>query len=120
MVRLGFLLMLLCFAAGCQTATPDQLASLPLVARGAEPGLATLPPRDSVELAADCLARGDDAGAASHLTRHVTTHPDQLVFRAQLAEVLARLDRLPEAQAHLTAAAAQAQTGSAAARNRLV
>jgi hypothetical protein len=58
--------------------------------------------------------------AAAHLERHVGGHPDQVVFRAQLADLLARLDRLPEAQAHLEAAAAYAQDGSPAARRELV
>ncbi len=75
---------------------------------------------DSLTLAADCLSRGDNAGAADYLSRHVVHHPDQLVFRAQLAEVLARLDRLPEAQAQFEAATACAQDGTLAARNRLV
>jgi len=79
-----------------------------------------LPSPDELSLAADCLERGDDAAAVVHLERHVGEHPEQVVFRAQLAEVLARLNRLPEAQLHFEAAVAHAQDGPAAARRELV
>lgn len=125
MRRLGLFLVLFTSTAGCRSLTlPQSFESRQIegefVVRGAEPTDSAARPKESLELAADCLARGDDAGAANHLSRHVTSHPDQLVFRAQLADLLARLDRLPEAQAHLSTAAAQAQSGSAAARGRLV
>jgi hypothetical protein len=86
---------------------------------------ADLPPEpsaapDHVSLAADCLERGDDAAAAGHLERHVGEHPDQVVFRARLADLLVRLDRLPAAQAHYEAAVAHAQDGPAAARRQLI
>jgi tetratricopeptide (TPR) repeat protein len=75
---------------------------------------------DALSLAADCLDRGDEPAAARYLERHVGEHPDQVVFRAQLAELLARLDRLPEAQAHYEAAAASAQDGPPIVRKDLV
>jgi tetratricopeptide (TPR) repeat protein len=75
---------------------------------------------DELSLAADCLERGDDAAAVVHLERHVAEHPEQIVFQAQLAEVLARLKRLSEAQFHFEAAVAHAQDGPAAARRELV
>lgn len=75
---------------------------------------------DHLTRAADCLDRGDDAGAAEHLGRHVAAYPDQFEFRARLADLLARLDRPAEAQAQLEAAAALAQDGPPAARDRLV
>jgi tetratricopeptide (TPR) repeat protein len=123
MLRLGCRVLLLVAFAGCQAVSPDRVNdSTPVLARGQRPiDTAELPsPGDSISFAADCLARGDDAGAANHLTRHVVAHPDQIVFRAQLAEVLARLGRLPEAQAEFEAAVAYAQEGSAAGRGRLV
>ncbi|MBO0700596.1 MAG: hypothetical protein J2P46_19525, partial [Zavarzinella sp.] len=51
---------------------------------------------------------------------HVGEHPDQVVFRAQLADLLARLDRLPEAQAQYEAAAACAQDGPPIVKKDLV
>jgi hypothetical protein len=123
MVRFGFRVLLLTAFAGCQVVSPDRASdSTVVLARGQRPTeSAELPsPADSVSLAADCLACGDDTGAASHLTRHVIAHPDQIVFRAQLAELLARLGRLPDAQAQFEAAVAHAQEGSAAVRGRLV
>jgi tetratricopeptide (TPR) repeat protein len=122
MVRFGFQASLFVAIAGFQWLCEPASAGDPGIARAAMPpdSPKAPTPADSLELAADCLARGDDAGAATHLNRHVTSHPDQLVFRAQLAEVLARLDRLPDAQAHLEAATASAQTGSPAAQSRLV
>lgn len=123
MVRLGFRALLLTAFAGCQVVSPDRVSdSAVVLARGqrpAESAEAPAPP-DSISLAADCLARGDDAGAAGHLTRHVAANPDQLVFRAQLGEILARLERLPDAQAQFEAAVAHAQEGSPAARGRLI
>jgi hypothetical protein len=68
-------------------------------------------PDDPLTLAADCLVRGDLPAAARHLEAHVRAYPDQVIFRAQLADLLARLERLPEAQAQFEAAVAQAQDG---------
>jgi tetratricopeptide (TPR) repeat protein len=75
---------------------------------------------DELSLAADCLERGDDVAAVIHLKRHVDEHPEQVVFQAQLAEVLARLGRLREAQVHFEAAVVHAQDGPLAARRELV
>jgi tetratricopeptide (TPR) repeat protein len=104
-------------------AAPQALrASLPAevipVAAIAEP--LDSPPPDALSLAADCLDRGDESAAARHLEKHISEHPDQVVFRAQLAELLARLDQLPEAQAHYEAAAASAQDGPPVVRKNLV
>jgi tetratricopeptide (TPR) repeat protein len=94
----------------------QQVAFKPSATKPAEPPAAP----DELTLAADCLERGDDSAAATHLERHVGQYPDQIVFRARLADLLARLDRLPEAQAHFEAAAAAAQDGSPAARREMV
>ncbi|HKB06482.1 MAG TPA: tetratricopeptide repeat protein [Gemmataceae bacterium] len=85
-----------------------------------EPRPTDAPPPDALSLAADCLDRGDESAAVRHLEKHVGEHPDQVVFRAQLADLLSRLDRLPEAQAHYEAAAACAQDGPPVARKGLV
>ena len=132
------LALLLAAAAGCQavstrppqpplppptaraTAQPSapvqQVAFTPTTTKPDDPST----PPDELTLAADCLERGDDSAAATHLERHVGQHPDQIVFRARLADLLTRLDRLPEAQAHFEAAAAAAQDGPAAARREMV
>lgn len=54
---------------------------------------------DHLTLAADALARDDRPAAATHLTAYVRAHPDQPMFRAQLAELLFRLGRHPDARA---------------------
>ena len=129
------LALLLAAAAGCQ-AVSTRSAQPPAAVRATAPPAATVqqvafkpsatkPPDlpsapDELTLAVDCLERGDDSAAATHLERHVGEHPDQIVFRARLADLLARLDRLPEAQAHFEAAAAAAQGGSPAARREMV
>jgi tetratricopeptide (TPR) repeat protein len=110
--------------AGCQGVSPYspvRFPQSPQIERASHAEADPIdPPRpsDPLELAADCLERGDEAGAANHLCKYVRANPDQVVFRAQLADLLARLDRLPEAQSHYQAAAALAQDGPA--RDRLV
>lgn len=72
------------------------------------------PPTDSLTLAAECLERGNHAAAADHLEAYVRAHPEQLMFRAQLAEMLVRVGRDDAARVHFErfVAAAQAATGS--------
>lgn len=131
--------LLLAAVAGCQSppapparpapplpATAFRVAARPAEPPAPEPARAAEPPPapapeaaraepppadDPLSLAADCLERGDLPAAASHLEAHVREHPDQVIFRAQLADLLARLERLPEAQAQFEAVAASAQDG---------
>jgi tetratricopeptide (TPR) repeat protein len=133
------LALLLAVVAGCQADSSKPPQSPRAVQAAAQPSArvrqaafqqaSTRPPTrppeppatpDELSLAADCLERGDDAAAVVHLERHVAEHPEQIVFQAQLAEVLARLNRLSEAQLHFEAAVAHAQDGPAAARRELV
>ena len=135
-VRVG---LLLAVVAGCQAISPRPPQSAPPVvsraekratiaqvahrqtsARPTDPPPETPATPDHLSLAADCLERGDDAAAAVHLERHVGENPDQIVFRARLADLLVRLDRLPAAQAQYEAAAAHAHDGPPAARRQLV
>src|SRR5689334_7233635 len=58
--------------------------------------------RDLV-LAAASLERGEETAAVAYLTRYVRAHPQQLQVRGQLAELLWRRDRLPEARAEYEA-----------------
>jgi hypothetical protein len=64
---------------------------------------------DALGQAAACVEKGDDAGAAAHLGRHVRAHPEQVMIRAYLAEVLLKLNRLPEAQDQFEQFTAEAQ-----------
>lgn len=57
-------------------------------------------PDDPLTLVAQCLGRGDSLCAAGHLETYVRAHPDQPLFRYQLAELYARSDRPAEARLH--------------------
>ncbi|MSR52390.1 MAG: hypothetical protein EXS09_03750 [Gemmataceae bacterium] len=84
------------------------------------PVLAEAKDPEPIALALDCLDRGEDEAAARHLKVHVTRHADQVVFRAQLAELLLRLNRFAEAESEFEAAIASTQAGPPTAKNRLV
>lgn len=75
---------------------------------------------DPLTLAAECLGRGDRAGAATHLEAHVLAHPDQIMFRAQLADLLLRVGRDDAARVHFEQFAADARRSGGAPRNHLV
>jgi tetratricopeptide (TPR) repeat protein len=134
MPRALHLASLLAVVAGCQSVSPEPEKSAPPAPTPAVTQAAAFvrvptkpaderpaePAPDALSLAADCLDRGDDAGAVNHLEKHVGQHPDHVLFRAQLADLLARLDRLPEAQGHYETATAHAQDGPAAVRKHLV
>ena len=74
---------------------------------------------DSLSLAAECLRRGDDASACPHLDAYVRLHPDQPVFRAQLADLFLKTGKPELARHHLERFAADAQDVPAL-RGRLV
>lgn len=77
-------------------------------------------PVDDLALAAECMERGDQPAAADHLNAYVRQHPDQLMFRAHLAELLFRLDRLAESQAQFERFIAAAQDASGPPKTHLV
>jgi cytochrome c-type biogenesis protein CcmH/NrfG len=58
------------------------------------------PAPDDLALAAECLDRGDQNQATTHLTRHITRHPTEVMTRAYLAELLFQQGRHREAEAH--------------------
>src|SRR5262245_2924949 len=54
------------------------------------PTASQVAPEDALLLVAKCLERGDHRGAATHLETYVRAHPDQPLFRLQLAELCVR------------------------------
>src|SRR5262249_8213644 len=83
-------------------------------------GLGQSEDSDPLTLVAECLERGDRASAANHLEDYVRLHPDQLMFRAQLAELLLRLGRDRAAKAHYEQFITDAQAATGAPRKQLV
>lgn len=79
-----------------------------------EPALApvreeVLEPGSDLAKAAACLERGDEAAACDFLAKHIAEHPNHVSLRAQLAELLMHLKRLPEARDEFERFAAVAQ-----------
>lgn len=64
---------------------------------------------DSLTLFAECLSRGDESNACLHLESYVREHPDQPVFRAQLADMLLKTGQPDRARVHLERFAADAR-----------
>jgi len=114
----------LCFGlcVGCQALMPSHLATpLELVAEESHaPASPPIDTDDSLQQAASCVERGDEAGAVPHMLRHVQAHPDQIMIRAYLAELLLRLKRLPEAQRHFERFIADAQEVTGPANKHLI
>lgn len=107
---------------GCQqgltaVAVAPATAGEVVVASATEP---VAHPDDALLLAARCLDSGDEAGAVPHLESHVRRHPDQVMFRANLAEVLFRLGRHHEAREQFARFVADAQPLAGAPRKHLV
>jgi predicted Zn-dependent protease len=67
-----------------------------------------------------CLERDDFLGAATPLAAYVRAHPDQPMFRLQLAELYRRADRPAEARVHFEQFVVDAQSGAAGLRPHLV
>src|SRR5262245_42570198 len=106
-MSLRFLPLCLSLLVGCQT-FPARPSDSPADAD------------EALQLAAGCIERGDEAGAVPHMLRHVEANPDQIMIRAYLAELLLRLDRLPEAQRHFERFVAEAQQTDGPARKQLI
>jgi predicted Zn-dependent protease len=114
---------------GCQTlhapapepapplvATNQDQAVLPAAAAEAAP----TEPADRLTLYTECMGRGDQPAAAAHLDAYVRAHPDQLMFRAHLAELLLRLGRPTDARAQFEQFVADAQAATGPPREHLV
>jgi hypothetical protein len=91
----------------------------PVVAASATQPAPALPP-DALTLFAECQQRGDPSAAAAHLGAYVREHPDQLMFRAHLAELLLTLDRPTDAKAHFERFVAAAQDAAGPPKAHLV
>src|SRR5437660_4685968 len=78
------------------------------------------PDDDPLTLAAECLARGDEPAAATHFETYIRRHPEQLIFRVHLADLLFKLQRLNEAKVQYERFIADAQDATGAPRDRLV
>ena len=104
---LGRLLVVVFALAGC-VAPPDE----PIAAK-ADAG-------DALTRAAECLDRGDDAGAVPHLRAYVTANPDAVMVRAHLAELLYRAGKHAEARGQFERSVADCQLATGPAKGHLV
>lgn len=85
-----------------------------------EPAPAPPAEPDRLTLTAEALERGDRAAAAGHLAAYVRRHPEQFMFRAQLAEMLVRDGKDDAAKVHFETFAADATNATGVARDQLV
>ncbi len=77
-------------------------------------------PADSLTLAARCLDRGDAPAAVAHLRAHVGRHPEQLMIRSYLAELLLRSGQPADAAGEFERFVAAAQDATGPPRAHLV
>src|SRR5579864_1940041 len=115
--RVGWLLAA-CFCFGCTAleALPED-GKASSTAPIAKPGVAATT-EESLRQAAACLESGDDAGALPHLQAYLAEHPDHVVVRAHLGELLLRLHKQNEAQKEFERYLSDAATqGEAACRH---
>jgi cytochrome c-type biogenesis protein CcmH/NrfG len=75
---------------------------------------------DALTRAADCLDRGDEAAAVPHLRAHLAAHPDALMIRAHLAELLLKHGKPDEARGQFERFVADAQLTTGPAHAHLV
>src|SRR5438105_1386525 len=83
------------------------------------PVAVTAPP-DPLSLAAECLERGDPTTAATHVEVYVRTHPEQVMFRVQLAELLVRAGKDDAARVHYERFVTDVGRATGAPRDHLV
>jgi hypothetical protein len=77
-------------------------------------------PADPLTLVAESLERGDNIAAAKHLETYVRQHPDQIMFRLQLAELLVQTNSDARAKVHYEQFVAKSQTAADPIRKYLV
>src|SRR5205085_900898 len=87
-----------------------------------EQGLASDPQfaPNHLSLAAACLEKGDDDGASVHLAHYVAVQPEQLKARSHYAELLLRMQRLPDARKQFERYDADAQEKDRPANPQLI
>jgi tetratricopeptide (TPR) repeat protein len=85
-----------------------------------EPIAARLDADDALTQAAECLERGDESAAVPHLRVYVKAHPDAIMVRAHLAELLFRAGRHAEARGQYDRTVADAQRATGPAKGHLV
>lgn len=84
------------------------------------PGTEKPDPDEALTLAGEALARGDDQAAAAHFETYVRAHPEQIMFRLDLANLDFKLHRLAEARGHYERFIADAQASTGPPRDQLV
>lgn len=130
-MRFRCVALVLGLAVGCRglTTLPVDSDSQPVqqsskavsVARHEEtPAPSTPAPDDPLGLAAACIEKGDQAGAAEQLRKHLQAHPEQIMIRAYLAEQLLRMKKYLEAQHHFDRFISEAQDAEGPARNHVL
>lgn len=137
-MRLRWFYLGLLVCAGCRSSSaerevsfppvPDQLISrvsakfsAPLIGETSTPIiLEVAAPNRSIDLAAECIERGDNAGAVDHFRRHIEQFPDQIMIRAYLAELLLKMKKLPEAQEQFDVFIAAAQDAEGPPREHII
>jgi hypothetical protein len=100
------------------TTPPVVLASATVVQKNEE--VPVEQPADLLSLVSDSLDRGDKITAATHLETYVRQHPDQSMFRLQLAELFLQIDRDVIAKVHMERFVADAQTTKGPVHDYLV
>jgi hypothetical protein len=75
---------------------------------------------DPLSLAANCLEQGNDSEAVPHLINHMRRHPEQVMFRMQIGEILYRLKRWGEAHQQMEDFVAGAQDGTKTIQKQLI
>src|SRR5262245_52284736 len=115
-MKLRWLILLPCLSVSCtlpQGERPWQVSGPPVAARYAEaPGEAL----DGLSQAAMCIERGDTLGATEQLRRHLALHPEQIMIRAYLAELLFKLGKWADAQDQFDRFVCDAQLNDGPAR----
>ena len=79
-----------------------------------------VPPQDALTLAAESLERGDKETAANHLESYIRRHPDEVMFRLQLVELLIQTKADARAKVHLEQFVARSKAAPEPVRKFLV
>jgi tetratricopeptide (TPR) repeat protein len=133
MVRI-FIAMSFCLQTSCQVMLPEaartarlarlqatQVVSGTSVSGGSTENVAEVNNYvDELTIASACLEDGKDLEAVPHFLKHIQQHPEQIMIRAYLAELLYRLKRHDESRHHFERFVIAAEQEEGPARNHLV